>query len=597
MQEILINNFSEACAPSDAVNNVAIKNKWCLIPYETGECSGIMLSSFNEGPEDITIKLNLKGFYKIYIALLMYDSNIVNIKLSNDDCFYKIATHGQGWGADEIEEAFWRVADMTENNIVISRKRIAYGTNSNIAWIRLVPMTEQEVSAYRSYYSKPENKRLYATDDIHNKLFLERIQSTDDWKACVLPYENSDVEWLALENIKPLTSGECATGDIETSSFGRVGDKNVQEQVKLWYNDSAIKTMIDAGHKMNIKMCSSLRAGAWGMGFPYTQSHFVNDFAEQNPNLRCVDRDGQVVDALSYAYHETQDYMISEFVKMAKLGFDAVSPIFHRGIPYVLFEKPVMDKFYNMYGEYPNELPLDDERLNRLHCEIMTEFITRLREALDNAMGKDKVEIHVRVLFSVYDSKCVGLDVEEWAKLGLVNSIISYPQRLYERLDGDFWKDEGHTRIDLKKYSDYFKTTLNPMIRMPVDFKNFTEPYVNYAGKLCGPKSLEERIKEFTELEVKYGTKVYFEIFPRIMPSEEYLECAKTLYENGAERFSLWDTYNRVQQYSMWNTVRKLGHKNELDNISADDTDFGRRFKIIRIAGKYENRYKTYFGG
>ena len=596
-EEFVISNFDEFCVPKSELSEKRVKNKWCMVPYETGTYWGKMLCSFDESPEDLELNIDLTGWYKIYVCLLMYEGNTVNIKLSSDDSFFKLASRGKGWGADELEEAFWRCADMTGNKICISRKRLVYGSNSNIAWIRFVPMTEAEVADWKNYFSKPENKRLYATDDIHNKLFREKIQSMKDWNICARQYADSDVGWLSLENIKPITSGACATGDIETSSFGRVNDRNVQEQVGVWYNDKALSNIIETAHSMGIKICSSMRAGAWGMGFPYTQSYFVNDFAEENPQLRCVDRDGQVVDALSYAYPETQDYMISDFVHMAKLGFDAVAPIFHRGIPYVLFEKPVVDRFYELYGEYPYELPLDDERLNQLHCDIMTEFMQRLRNALDEATGKNKTEIHARVMFSVYDSKCVGLDLERWSKEGIVSSIISYPQRIYELLDGDIWKEGSRNRIDLKKYSDYFAHTLNPALMTRCDFKNFIEPYENYCGKICGPKSLKERIQEFMDLERKYGTKIYIEIMPRIMTAEEYKECAVTLYEAGAERLSLWDTYERVTHSSMWSMVRRSGHKEEIKGFTSGENEFHRRIKIIRIAGKYENRYKTYFGG
>lgn len=596
-EEIVISDFGAFCAPKDAMSVIKEKNKWCLVPYETGVYSGNMLSSFDESPEDLTLSLCLTGWYRIYVCLLMFDGNIVNLKLSSDDSYFKIASRGKGWGADELEEALWRCADMTNHNICISRKRIGQNTNSNIAWIRLVPMEDREVVKWKDYFSKPEDKRLYATDDIHNKLFRERFGSMEDWNACVKQYEDSDVAWLSLEDLKPLTSGESATGDIETSSYWRAGDRNVQEQVGVWYGDKALSNMIAIGHSMGIKMCSSMRAGCWGMGFPFEQSYFVNEFAEEHPELRCVDRDSQVVDALSYAYPETQDYMISEFVRMAKLGFDAVAPIFHRGIPYVLFEKPVADRFYELYGEYPYELPLCDERLNGLHCEIMTGFMQRLRDALDEATGKDQTEIHARVMFSVHDSKCIGLDLETWSRLGMVSAIISYPQRIYELLDGDIWENEERTRIDLKKYSEYFAHTLNPALMTRCDFKNFVEPYRNYCGKLCGPKSLEERIGEFMELERKYGTKIYFEIMPRIMTPEEYKDCATTLYQAGAERFSLWDTFERVPHSAMWSMVRRSGHKAEIEGFSTGENEFFRRIKIIRIAGKYENRYKTYFGG
>ena len=98
-------------------------------------------------------------------------------------------------------------------------------------------------------------------------------------------------------------------------------------------------------------------------------------------------------------------------------------------------------------------------------------------------------------------------------------------------------------------------------------------------------------------MERKYGTKIYIEIMPRIMTAEEYKDCAAILYDAGAERFALWDTYERVPHSAMWSMVRRSGHKEEIKGFASRENEFHRRIKIIRIAGKYENRYKTYFGG
>jgi len=95
-----------------------------------------------------------------------------------------------------------------------------------------------------------------------------------------------------------------------------------------------LKALVDYGHSQVLKMCSSRRMGSWDKEFPHDQMLFVTKFVKEHPEFRCVDRDGTVLTAMSYAFPEVQDYVIEQFLEMAKLGFDAVEPIYTRGVPY-----------------------------------------------------------------------------------------------------------------------------------------------------------------------------------------------------------------------------------------------------------------------
>ena len=69
---------------------------------------------------------------------------------------------------------------------------------------------------------------------------------------------------------------------------------------------------------------------------------------------------------------------------MAATDCDGVEMIFNRVVATVLFEKPFMDRFAAKYpGVDPRELPSADKRVYTTRCEIMTEFVTKMRERLD----------------------------------------------------------------------------------------------------------------------------------------------------------------------------------------------------------------------
>ena len=283
------------------------------------------------------------------------------------------------------------------------------------------------------------------------------------------------------------------------------------------------------------------------------------------------------------------------FVACAEQGFDAVGVMAHRGIPYVLFEEPVAERFFELYGEYPYSLPLDEPRLNALHCEIMTEFMRELREALDEKFGKGIKQIHFRSLYSIYDTKYVGLDVERWAREGLVDAVISYPQRVHELLDGDVWVDDARERIDVEKYTNYVRTHYHVNMR-PCDFETI-EPIVNYRGELCGPSDQRERVEDWMRLEKEHGVKVYFEILPRHMSVEEYRARALDIYNSGADGIALWDTYSRAVVKSTWSAVRRLGHKETLADMDLGEGELYRTLFMLKIGEHDLNRFNPDWGG
>jgi len=209
--------------------------------------------------------------------------------------------------------------------------------------------------------------------------------------------------------------------------------------------------------------------------------------------------------------------------------------------------------------------------------------------------GKNKVEIHLRALYSVLDTDYLGLDVKRWAKEGLVDRIISYPNRHYEKYDGDIWQENKEYRIDLEKYTDYVVTRGRSTNVHIGDLSEFEPPYTNYRGELCGPASEKERIQEWMQLEKEYGVKIYFEIMGRHYPNEVFKKRTLELYENGAERIGMWDTYARAVRSAMWTTAGKLGHKEELADM---DPESGYRiWRVRRLAGYDVSRYDPFWGG
>ena len=590
-EEILISRLDEVFLPAENLSPYGLKDKWRVIPYDTHEQSGNMLSSIGGDPKPVTFDPKLSGWYRIYLQFV--GESVLDVKLTSDRGFSAVLGNHHDLSRDGalIEESLWRSADMTGEAITISLRFEYCKKQAALAGIRFVPMSDDEVAAYKAEWEVKKNKRLYGSDDMHNRL-CHNARTFEDFLPVVSRYEESDVEWVSLEDYRIYVSGNLPTENTDDFCFFREVDKNVQNSYKNFEPTELYPYLVDESHKRGFKVSLSYRMTAWGMPYPYDQYYFDNSFIIAHPELRTIDRNGEEVYALSYAYDEVQDYLIDKMLSGADSGCDAITLIANRAVPFLLFEEPVAKKFFEKYGEYPYELPLDEPRLNELHCQVMLEFVRKLRRELDERFGKDKVEIHLRATYSPFDMKVIGLDVEKMLEEKLITKLISYPVRHYERLaDFDVWKDGEEYRIDLEKYT---KVVHENIFYCHPDGWDFPQ-YKNYRGEMCGPANARERVIEWVALGKKYGVGVYIDIMPRVTQNSEFKRRALEYYELGVDGVALWDAMERQMTSATWDLVRRLGHEDELADI--DPYKNHRYFRIYRMAGMEINRYNPGFGG
>lgn len=600
--EQIFSDLGALCVPAAHISNTRDLTKWNAVPYETNDMTGSMLVSMSKGhPETVTLPLNLTGWYRIYVALGTYSHwmeqpNYVALKLTDDQAVMHLSlSPSQTPTYHSMEEAFWRCADLTGQSIEISKHPDTPSAISMLGWIRVVPMSEEEVAAHLADQARTDTKRIYATNDMHGMFCMYGLDEKEQWRTVVQEFADSDVEWFSMENIT-FFDGDISNGNVETFDYSSDTDYMVQTKLKPYFTMDMLSHVTQYGHSRGLKICESIRMGAWGLEFPDDQTYFANVFAVEHPELRCIDRDGLPIDALSYIYPEVQDYMLDQFTNMAKTGCDAVEMICNRGVPYVLFEPPFVEMFQARYGEDPRYLPLDDARVTELRCEVMTNFVRRLRARLDEVCPDRKIGLHARVLFSLWDSRHIGLDPETWAKEGLITAVLSYPQRIREILDGDVWQENCPDHLDLEKYTKYAREREDNLIYRKQDF-NFMPPMADSHGVLRGPATQQERVDEFMRLEKEYGVPVYLEIMPRHMTTEEYKNRALELYNCGCNHISLWDTYSRVRGKAEWSMLRRMGHKDELPGFDSGEGTLYRQVRLLKVGGKDVGRYKPAWGG
>ena len=224
-KEVLFSDLYECFEPKENISSISLKNKWRAVEVDTSEYSGRLIASNAGCPEDISFDPKLHGWYKIYLHLP--GRSVLYLKLSGDKAFVSAAAVTRRRYL--IEEVLWRCVDMTGQSVILSRTHDANSQHSILSAIRFVPMSDEEIEEYKKEQSRQDTNRIYATDDMHNRLAFLNQKSYDDWRAVAMNYENSDVEWLSIETLATLVSDNLATENPDDFCFPYDIDRNVYE--------------------------------------------------------------------------------------------------------------------------------------------------------------------------------------------------------------------------------------------------------------------------------------------------------------------------------------------------------------------------------
>lgn len=557
-KELFVSDLASVFGPKEHIAAEAPdKSKWCTFTYENPYTKGVALvSTRGNCPEDINYDPNLVGWYKIYVTLAEFYKPYTFIKLTSDKAYSQITTYHAG--NEKQEEVFWRCADMTNEAIWLTKKNTALN-HSSVSALRFVPMTEDEIASYHTENARTDTKKMYLHDPLTCQGWNTQNFTQYDWEAVVENLKNADVEWF---------SAEFNAGTLDHPKYKYVADK---------------------AHELGIKLAVS------------SNMSMSDAFINTHPELRCIDRNGDDVQAVSYAYPEVRKAKIEEFVNAAKNGADAVEILANTGLPYILFEKPVADAFFAKYGEYPYEYTLDDAKLQDVQSDIMAEFFSELREALDNEFGKNKVEIHLRGFNSIADCAYLGFDVYKLAKKGLINAVETHEKHFYEIVPDEILKADDPTKIDIEKYNEYI-TKSNSLVLVQ-DYDCY-RPSQNSRGEQAWPTDLAQNVKQWTKFQSETGVKVYHGISYLLdkgaVPYCNFLymvqEALDVIYSNGGDGVAVFNAPKYYTVGAAWVLYSKAGHKKEI-NTTINEHPYGyHECSMLAIDGVYYNRFQPIWG-
>ena len=502
-------------------------------------------------PPDLRLSLPVEGWHAIYVGLFRgarIDEFRLRLKLSDERFFESLAPSRLGYqpkpdgswlrprpaiGATDIEEVFWKAADLGGQQLVISHLRTSHPSVAHLAFVRLVPLSAEEVEEYRRAGGRPETRLLAAEMDGQGP-FHAGARTVQDIQENLEPLRGTDVGKLFLgtggigagQTLYPSRVGAMMGAGEE--DFPVEAGRRAAESLRNFRSRGIdpLKVAVDHAHSMGIEVYLGFRMGTMATMPPvwFEPVHFW----KRHPQWRCRDREGHSIVRLSLAYSQVRRFYLDLLAELAGYGVKGVQLIYTRRPPFVLFEPPVVEDFKKAYGIDPRRLPeparrrgdppAADERLERHWASYVTTFMRELRQRLNRQRPRGpRIEVLANVGYDAVWNRHAALDLEAWTREGLVDILCVYT-------GGD-----GTQRVDY----DYFRKT------------------------------------------TRDTRTVFFEdITPRNMPGSRYAREAGKAYAGGAAGLAFWDSGGRIVRKTQWHTIRRLGHRKELEAMALQPREY-----------------------
>jgi len=556
------------CVPSSALSASVKSAHWKVIPYELidGTKGQTLWASMETGAPVVKLPLGVSGWHAVYVGLFRTAHTPCMCWLKLDgDVAPQPRRAGPLTGYWGIEEVFYKAAELKEaSNLHISQQSAATawsvwnkgGLGCGVAYVKLVPLTRDEIATIHTDRSERSNRRLAATCDGFSNISTYRPTTAEDILKEIDLFRDTDFGTLLLH---VGGADQVSYPSQYGSQFGQGMDDFVTIDQRYYAEACRIlaekklnstKVLIDGAHEVGMKVHVGIRPALWSYFEPLTD-FFESPFYRKHPEWRTVDRDGTPVARMSWAVPEVRKHLLDILREAIGFGADGAHIVFNRGFPLVLYEPPFLERFQKQYGEDPRSVPESDARITQMRSDIVTTFMKELRAMLaeerDRRGNGKRLEISLCVLANEHDNLQYGLDIRRLVEEGLIDEV--YPSFH----TGDFGSTE---RI--------------------WDF--------NFFQDVCSPKGVPV-IPVYSSAIINEGN------------IRSWAKTTLSLYEQGASGVAFWDV-SCVAPERLWPVVARSGHIDELKSLQERGLPNPLHLPIRRLGDTIvDARYPPFWGG
>lgn len=478
-------------------------NSWRAIPYESERFPGVMLGDgggTNLPP--IVLRLDQEGVYRIHLGVYGgWGYPILRLRLTGDDVPQtvevpaELRTETVHDSSTIIYEAVWKDAELTGQSVLLEAASDAADFPAALAYIRLEPINKigGEPLPKGEPDTAPEPPPEPGIDPARKVAFPLAI--TEDGHGIFGESVHSRPEDL-LEPLDRIPDGSClrillwgnGEADIcnyptqvgnerEVSGFRTTWYTRWNQNVESWKGDGwdSLRIIRDYTRTRGWELQVYIRMQAFSSPFPFDKM-VRSDFFEDHPEHHCLDRHGQRIVRLSYAYPKVQEHMLDLVREISGYDPDGVCFCFIRGLPMVHYEPIMVDGFRDRYGVDPRGLGKTDERWLDYQGEVVTSFMRKAKSAL-----KPDQRLSAIVPGNRFDCERWGLDVAAWLKEGLVDDLFPTGQVFSKR---DVHLD-GPENLDFEYFGHLQGRQRIRLMPMLYPWEKFNADYQGWRADIC----------------------------------------------------------------------------------------------------------------
>ena len=439
--EIVLSDLAELVEPGSLSDTDP--NAWRAIPYESERFPGVMLGE-GGGAEvaPLTLRLEQEGAFRIHLGLYSgWGYTSVRVRLTGDAEAQTIAVP-EGLRTERVHDsstiiyqAVWKDADLTGQALVLEDATDTNQFPAALAYIRLEPL--DRLGGEPVAKAEPETAPARGIDPARKVEFPLGI--TEDGHGIFGDAVHAQPEDLPIP-FDDIPDGSClrmllwGNGEADICNYPtKVGNERAFAGFTTdWYNRwnanaenwkqggwDSLEVMRDYTKQRGWEFQVYIRMEAFKSPFPFDKM-VRSDFFEAHPEYHCMDRHGQRIGRLSYAYPEVQAHILDLVREIAEYGPDGICFCFIRGLPVVHYEPIMVEGFREKYGVDPRELGETDERWLDYQGDVVTRFMRKAKAAL-----KPGQRLSAIVPGNRHDCEKWGLDVAQWLRKEVVDDL--YP--------------------------------------------------------------------------------------------------------------------------------------------------------------------------
>jgi len=431
------------CEPGSALSDMVLKRgRWKVIPYVmTDGCSGKMIWAPPEAnAPELSLSPDVEGWFAIFVGLFSATEMPTTawIRLDGDAAPVPRFNRREGprpFAYGHSEEVFFRAVRLTrQSRLRFSPQSTGKVCACGISHVKLIPLTEEEVSRLDADARDRSKRVLAATSDGFSDMFHRSPQTRSALLSAVEVFRDTDFGTLILQAAggdKANYSSEASfLWGSQTEVFPRVGDRYFVESTRALASQkiNPVKAMTEHAHALGMKVHAGFRPAGWSFFEPYTD-YWESTFYKAHPEWRCEDRDGTPVTRMSWAVPEVRRRLLALLREMVQFGADGANIVFTRGYPLVLYEPPARELFQKQYQTDPRQIPESDPRITAFRTEVVTRFFQELRAVLDAEQQRrgdgKRLALSVLINASAQDDLTYGVDLRRLVAAKLVDEVFT----------------------------------------------------------------------------------------------------------------------------------------------------------------------------